>query len=128
MPSEVSSSIQAAQGLAAQAIKDANGDETKVKEAKRTKGLLWDVYDAVEDFYNAASDLVKAMRRSDDDECDERQLKKVIGNWNSMVDAFDKVPSIDLGEAKAEINRNGMAQVELACDGEDALDNKKPLA
>jgi len=117
--------------------------QENVRKAKALKDLLWDVYDAIEYFYHAISDLTRAMRRSEDDctgaphECLVAKgrgggydfLETVLKNYNNMVLSFMKVKELypavhaEIKDAGNELENNAMAQVKLSCDPTMALEN-----
>merc|ERR1712066_321018 len=103
-----------------------------VKAAKALKDLLWDVYDAIEFFYRAISDLTRAVRRSEDDcegpahEClitnTRDATETVLKRYNSMVLSFMTIKELhasvytELKPAGDELETNAMAQIKLSCD------------
>merc|ERR1712083_1183292 len=107
-----------------------------VKEKRDIKSKLWDLYDRVEEFYDASSKLTRVMRRSDEecsdspDQClisdgpggGRRELQVVLESYNSMVLAFDKIKQLyidvyaEIAVAGIEIETKAMGQVHLSCD------------
>lgn len=134
---------EAAQIALEDAISEWNAAKEDVERKRRLKDLLWDLYDAIEDFYRASSDLTRAMRRSDEDchsephEClvsdgdggGRAKLMDVLVNYNSMVLSFMKIKELypntfeEIKEAEAEIESNAMSQVRLSCDPDMKLEN-----
>jgi len=127
---------EAAQSALNDAVAAVAAAKEVVKEKKDIKSKLWDLYDRVEEFYDASSDLTKKMRRSED-ECSDSpdkclisdgpgggraELQKVLEGFNTMVLAFDTIKHLypdvhaEIAVAGIEIETNAMAQVHLSCD------------
>lgn len=127
---------EAAQSAFDDAVAAVAAAQQVVKEKRDVKSKLWDLYDRVEEFYDASSKLTKVMRRSED-ECSDspdkclisdgpgggrRELKAVLESYNTMVLAFDKIKQLyidiyaEIAVAGIEIETNAMAQVHLSCD------------
>merc|ERR1712151_1000168 len=127
---------EAAQSALNDAVAAVAAAKEVVEEKKDIKSKLWALYDRVEDFYDASSDLTKKMRRSED-ECSDSpdkclisngpgggraELQKVLEGYNTMVLAFDTIKQLyldvyaEIAVAGIEIETNAMAQVHLSCD------------
>lgn len=121
-----------AQRLLEQATTEHLEAKEKVTAARALRDLLWKVYDDIEFFYRAISDLTSAMRRVEDD-CEEAHVcmleggprdatETVLKRYNTMVVTFmtvkDLHPSVytDLKPAGTELENNAMAQIRLSCD------------
>jgi len=131
---------EAAQIALEDAISEWNAAKEDVERKRRLKDLLWDLYDAIEDFYRASSDLTRAMRRSEctdaPHEClvsgeaggGRAKLMDVLVNYNSMVLSFMKIKELypntfeEIKEAQPEIESNAMSQVKLSCDPDMKLE------
>merc|ERR1712203_25210 len=127
---------EAAQSALNDAVAAVAAAKEVVKGKKDIKNKLWDLYDRVEEFYDASSSLTKKMRRSED-ECSDSpdkclisdgpgggraELQKVLEGFNTMVLAFDTIKHLypdvhaEIAVAGIEIETNAMAQVHLSCD------------
>jgi len=133
---EAAREAQEAQIALDDAVSDWNAAKADVQRKKVLKNLLWDLYDRIEEFYQATSDLAKHMRRNEDDcngdphDClisEERhgghaKLKEVLQNWNSMILAFMEIKEPfpkayeEISDASDEIRKNGVSQITLICD------------
>jgi len=127
---------EAAQSALNDAVAAVAAAKAVVKEKRDIKSKLWDLYDRVEEFYDASSKLTRVMRRSDEecsdspDQClisdgpggGRRELQVVLESYNSMVLAFDKIKQLyidvyaEIAVAGIEIETNAMGQVHLSCD------------
>jgi len=127
---------EAAQSALNDAVAAVAAAKEVVEEKKDIKSKLWALYDRVEEFYDASSELTTFMRNSDDqcsdspDKCiisdgpggGAKALKKVLESYNTMVLAFDTIKQLyieiyaEIAAAGIEIETNAMAQVHLSCD------------
>lgn len=135
----------AAQTALNDAVSELNDAKQVVTDMKEKKKALWALYDRIEEFYETASTLVKAMRRTEDDctkephECiildndnggTRTELKAVLEGYNSMVLAFMKIKELYIdvyaviSVGGVEIEKNAMAQVQLVCDPAMELEKK----
>merc|ERR1719222_1009959 len=122
---------EAAQNALDDAVAALEAAKQVVAEKKAMKNKLWDLYDRIEEFYDASSKLVKAMRRSED-ECSDpahqclvsdgpgggrNELRVVLVAYNTMVLAFDEISQLypdiyaEVAVAGNEIETNAMGQV-----------------
>jgi len=139
---------EAAQNALDDAVAALEAAKQVVAEKKAMKNKLWDLYDRIEEFYDASSKLVKAMRRSED-ECSDaphqclvsdgpgggrEHLRPVLEGYNIMVLAFDEISQLypdiygEIAVAGTEIETNAMGQVHLVCDPYRSLEGSSSLA
>jgi len=127
---------EAAQNALDDAVNELNEAKQVVQQKRDMKKALWELYDRIEEFYDAASKLTKVMRNSEDScskkpyEClisdgeggGRAELQKVLEGYNTMVLAFMKIKELyievysEIAQAGIEIETNAMAQVHLSCD------------
>merc|ERR1719433_193846 len=100
--------------------------QAKTAKARQLRDYLWDLYDSIDYFNRAVSDLVRAMRKGSD-ECTDAahqclisdgpggarsQLKDVLEYYNKIIIEFLKIeeafPEIfsEIKESKNEIENN----------------------
>jgi len=127
---------EAAQSALNDAVAAVAAAKEVVEEKKDIKSKLWALYDRVEEFYKASSELTAFMRNSDG-ECSDsadkciisdgpggggKALKKVLESYNTMVLAFDTIKQLyleiyeEIAVAGNEIEKNAMAEIHLSCD------------
>lgn len=133
-----------AQNALNEAEKKLDAAKSVVANKKQIKTDLWDLYDLIEEFYGAASDVTKFMRRNEDCELAAHEclvldgpgggyskLRAALEKWNAMVLKFMTIKElypliyIDLKPAEDEIEKNAMEEIYLSCDPYKELQSGK---
>merc|ERR1712190_145982 len=122
-----------AQNALNEAEKKLDAAKSVVANRKQIKTDLWDLYDLIEEFYGAASDVTKFMRRNEDCELAAHEclvldgpgggyskLRAALEKWNAMVLKFMTIKELypliytDLKPAEDEIEKNAMEEIYLS--------------
>jgi len=138
----INDASQAAADAAEEAVAARTSAIEVVNQALNLRDKLWELHDAIKDFYASSSDLVEATHRGDgsctlsapaclvSDDGYRAQLHDVLVNFNSLVAVYSNLKELfpeayeQVKVSEGPVETNAMGQVKLSCDPDMVLEDK----